>query len=98
MCGGVVVYDRLTLFLRLFLLLFALLTVVLSLLTRIPDREDSADFYVLLLGATLGMMVMASANHLIMVFIGIEMPSLPSYALAGFLKGRRAGIQAPPKD
>jgi len=92
--GGLLVYDRLTLFLRLFLLLFGLLTIVLTLLTRIPDREDSADFYVLLLGATLGMMVMASANHLIMVFIGVEMASLPSYALAGFLKGRRLSSEA----
>ena len=35
------------------------------------------------------MLLMASANHLLMVFIGVEMASLPSYALAGFLKGRR---------
>ena len=61
----------------------------LTMLTGIPDREDSADFYCLLFGATLGMSVMASANHLLMVFIGVEMASLPSYALAGFLKGRR---------
>ena len=66
----------------------------LTLLTGIPDREDSADFYCLLLGATLGMCVMASANHLLMVFIGVEMASLPSYALAGFLKGRRQSSEA----
>ncbi len=40
------------------------------------------------------MCVMASANHLMMVFIGIEMASLPSYALAGFLKGRRQSSEA----
>ena len=37
---------------------------------------------------------MASANHLLMVFIGVEMASLPSYALAGFLKGRRQSSEA----
>src|SRR5205085_5622004 len=42
----------------------------------------------------LGMCVMASSNHLMMVFIGIEMASLPSYALAGFLKGRRQSSEA----
>src|SRR5262249_5119266 len=88
------VYDNLTVFLRLFFLGFALLLIWLSLLTGIPDREDSADFYCLLLGATLGMCIMASANHLLMVFIGIEMASLPSYALAGFLKGRRQSSEA----
>jgi NADH-quinone oxidoreductase subunit N len=92
--GGMLVFDNFFLFVRLFLLAFAALLIWLSLLTGIPDREDSADFYVLLLGATLGMTMMASANHLMMVFIGIEMASLPSYALAGFLKGRRASSEA----
>jgi NADH-quinone oxidoreductase subunit N len=91
---GLLVYDNLTIFLRMFLLGFAALLIWLSLLTGIPDREDSADFYCLLLGATLGMSIMASANHLLMVFIGIEMASLPSYALAGFLKGRRQSSEA----
>jgi NADH-quinone oxidoreductase subunit N len=40
------------------------------------------------------MMVMVSANHLLMIFLGMEMASLPSYALAGFLKGRRRGSEA----
>lgn len=91
---GLLANDSFTVFLRLFLYGFAFLMVVLSLLTGIPDREDSADFYVLLLGATLGMVLMASANHLLMVFLAIEMASLPSYALAGFLKGRRASSEA----
>ena len=72
----------------------ALLTVLLTRLTRIPDRTDSGDFYVLLLGGTLGMMLMAGANHLLMAFIAVEMASLPSYALAGFLKGTRRGSEA----
>ncbi len=63
-------------------------------MTGIPDREDSADFYCLLLGATLGMMLMASANHLLMIYLAVEMASLPSYALAGFLKGRRQSSEA----
>jgi NADH-quinone oxidoreductase subunit N len=92
--GGMLVYDNFTIFLRLFLLGFTALILLLSIQTGIPDKEDSADFCVLLLGATLGMCIMASANHLMMVFIGIEMASLPSYALAGFLKGRRQSSEA----
>jgi NADH-quinone oxidoreductase subunit N len=91
---GLLVYDNFTVFLRMFLLAFTTLVIWLTLLTGIPDREDSADFYSLLLGATLGMSLMASANHLLMVYIGVEMASLPSYALAGFLKGRRASSEA----
>lgn len=91
---GLIVYDNFTIFVKLFLYGFASLIVFLSLLTGIPDREDSADFHVLLLGATVGMSIMASANHLLMVFIGIEMASVPSYALSGFLKGRRQSSEA----
>jgi NADH-quinone oxidoreductase subunit N len=94
MFTGLLAYDNFTLFLRLFLLAFTILVIWLSILTGIPDREDSADFYVLLLGAVVGMSLMASANHLLMVFIGVEMASLPSYALAGFLKGKRQSSEA----
>ncbi|MCI0462970.1 MAG: NADH-quinone oxidoreductase subunit N [Gemmataceae bacterium] len=92
--GGMLVYDNFLIFVRLFLYGFTALVIWLSLLTGIPDTEDSADFYVLLLGAVVGMAMMAAANHLMMVFIGIEMASLPSYALAGFLKGRRQSSEA----
>jgi NADH-quinone oxidoreductase subunit N len=92
--AGMLAFDKFTVFLRLFLLGFTALVIWLTTLTGIPDREDSADFYSLLLGATLGMSIMASANHLLMVFIGIEMASLPSYALAGFLKGKRQSSEA----
>jgi NADH-quinone oxidoreductase subunit N len=92
--SGLLVYDNLTIFLKMFLLGFDVLLIWLALVTGIPDREDSGDFFCLLLGATLGMMLMASANHLLMVFLAVEMASLPSYALAGFLKGRRQSSEA----
>jgi NADH-quinone oxidoreductase subunit N len=92
--AGMLVYDNFTVFMRFFLYSFAALIIWLSLLTGIPDREDSADFYCLILGATLGMALMSMACHLLMVFIAIEMASLPSYALAGFLKGKRQSSEA----
>lgn len=88
------VSDHFAQFVRTVILAASLVTVLLTQLSGIPDRDDSGDFYVLLLGGTLGMMLMASANHLLMVFIAVEMASLPSYALAGFLKGRRQGSEA----
>ena len=91
---GMLVYDGLTVYLRAFLLLFALLFVVLTKLTRVPYAEDETDFYCLIAGATLGMCLMASANHLLMVFMAVEMASVPSYALAGIMKGRRDSSEA----
>lgn len=91
---GLLVYDKLTVFFRSVLLVFAVLFLLLTRLSGIPDREDSPDFYTLVLGSTLGMCIMASANHLLMVFLGVEMASVPSYALAGILKGRRQSSEA----
>jgi len=92
--GGLLQLDCFSVFIRGFLLAFALLALILGKITNVPDAEDSADYLVLLLGGTLGMMVMSSANHLLMIFLGLEMASLPSYALAGFLKGQRTGSEA----
>lgn len=92
--AGLLSYDAFGQFLRTLLIGFAVLSVILSRITGIPDAEDSADYYTLLLGGTLGMCMMVSANHLLMVFVGMEMASLPSYALSGFMKGQRRGSEA----
>lgn len=91
---GLMVFDQFTIFFRVFLLLFLILTITLTVLTGIPDNEDGPDFYTLLLGATLGMMMMSGANHLLMLFLSVEMASVPSYAMVGFLKGRKQSSEA----
>jgi NADH-quinone oxidoreductase subunit N len=91
---GLLVYDGFTVFFRAILMLFAVLFVIFTQLSGIPDREDAPDFYSLVLGATLGMCLMVSANHLLMIFLAVEMASVPSYVLAGILKGRRQSSEA----
>jgi NADH-quinone oxidoreductase subunit N len=91
---GLLVYDGVTVYFRAVLMFFAVLFIVFTKLSGIPDREDSPDFYSLVLGGTVGMCLMASANHLLVVFLAVEMASVPSYALAGMLKGRRESSEA----
>jgi len=92
--SGLLVNDGLTVFFRLFLLVFLVLVIALTVLSGIPDNEDGPDFYTLLVGATIGMMLMASANHLLMLFMAVEMASVPSYVMVGFLKGKRLSSEA----
>ena len=92
--SGLLVFDSLTAYIRLVLAGFLVLYILFTKVSGIPDREDGADFYTMVLGATLGMCLMASANHLLMVFMAVEMASVPSYALAGLLKGRKASSEA----
>ena len=91
---GLLIYDRFTAFFRIFLLLFLVLVVTLTILSGLPDLEDGPDFYTLLFGSTIGMMVMASSNHLLILFLGVEMTSVPSYVMVGFLKGKRLSSEA----
>src|SRR5262245_61381736 len=61
--GGLLIFDKFGQFVRIFLLAFLCLSLWLSLLTGIPDREDSTDYSTLLVGGVLGMMLMVSSNH-----------------------------------
>ncbi len=91
---GLLVYDNFTVYFRTLLMAFAVLFAVFTKISGVPDRDAAPDIYALVLGATLGMCIMASANNMLMIFLGVEMASVPSYALAGLLKGRRQSSEA----
>ncbi len=90
---GLLQLDPLAEYVRGVVLLATFLVVLLTELTGEPAGE-AADLHTLFLGAALGLCLMASANHLLVVFLAIEMASLPSYVLAGFRLRDRAGGEA----
>jgi NADH-quinone oxidoreductase subunit N len=55
---------------------------------------EVGEYYVLVLFAALGMMLMASALDLLIVFLGLELMSLSLYVLAGFFRTRATGNEA----
>lgn len=91
---GMLVYDSFTVYMRSLLLLFVVLLIPLTKLTGVPNREDAPDIYTLVLGATLGMCLMVSANHLLTVFLAVEMASVPSYALVALMKRQYQASEA----
>ena len=91
---GLLVYDSFTVYFRTLLFFFAVVFTIFTRISGVPDRDAAPDVYCLVLGATLGMCLMASANHMLIVFLGVEMASVPSYALAGLIKGRRQSSEA----
>jgi NADH-quinone oxidoreductase subunit N len=56
------------------------------------ERFDSqrGEYYVLMLFSVLGMILMAGGNDLILIFLGLELMSLPLYILAGFRRNRES--------
>ena len=90
------VTDAVAFFWKVLLLLFVIGVVLMWFATTADTMHegDGPEFFVLLVGATLGMSLMASAANLLMLFMAVEMASLPSYVLAGFRKTHRIGAEA----
>ncbi len=50
------------------------------------ERANQGEYYALLLFSVVGQCVMVAANELIMIFIGLEISSIATYILAGYLR------------
>jgi NADH-quinone oxidoreductase subunit N len=84
--GGALLVDDYATFFVALILIAAALTVAMS-LEYVADRAIAgAEYYALLLFAVLGMMLMAAAGDLIIIFLGLETMSIAVYALAGFVR------------
>src|SRR5881392_3125533 len=89
--GGLVQSDSFSFFFRLLVGTVAFLVVLAAGPYLERERLPVAEFYALLLFATAGMGVLASAQELLTAFIGLEMSSISSYVLAGY---RRESLKA----
>ncbi len=73
------------------------LTVLISIGWLEVDDLPAGEFQTLLLFATVGMLLMASAGDLVMIFLGLEILSISTYVLAGFrrrdLRSNEAGLK-----
>lgn len=83
--GGMLRHDWTAFAFRVLFLFAAAMTALLSI--DVEGVADRGEYYALLIVATLGMSLMASAADMIMLFLAIETTSIPLYILAGFMKG-----------
>lgn len=90
-----IVHDPFAVFFKLLFALAALAALWMSLGSREVQTVSQGEYYGLIVAATLGMYLMASAANLLMAYLALELVSLTSYALTGFLRhDRRAGEAA----
>jgi NADH-quinone oxidoreductase subunit N len=95
--AGMFVTDAFAVFMKLLVLAGSALAIVMS--SRFNRHEGIARFEypVLMLLATLGMMMMISANNLISLYIGLELQSLALYVIAAFhrdsIRSSEAGLK-----
>ena len=91
---GVVSLDNFGLFVTLVLVVVGVLTVLLSSQVVTRDEIDPGEYYALTLFAIGGMILMATATDLLVIFIALEILSLAVYILTGIRRESRAGAEA----
>ncbi|MGE5693221.1 MAG: NADH-quinone oxidoreductase subunit N [Candidatus Zixiibacteriota bacterium] len=84
--GGMALSDNFAVFFRLVFLAGTFLVVLVSKNYLSAERFVNGEYYSLLLFSTLGMMFMAGTLDLMVIFLGLEVMSIPLYILAGFRK------------
>lgn len=89
--NGMIVLDELRLSFTLIFVIVSILTILIAAVWIDIEKLPAGEFHALLLFATCGMMLMASAGDLVIVFLGLEILSIATYVMAGF---RRTDVRS----
>ena len=88
------VIDEFSKVIKVLILMGSLSAIVMYHSSRKDLNIDLFEFPILILLATIGMMIMVSANDLIAIFIGLELQSLTLYVLAALNRNHLASSEA----
>jgi NADH-quinone oxidoreductase subunit N len=88
------VLDNFSLFFKVFALAAAILCILMSLGSNEIKQVYQGEYYALLLTCTLGMFLMAASSNLLMAYLSLELVSITSYVLTGFLPRNRRSSEA----
>jgi len=91
---GVVTADNFGLFVTWILIIVGLFSMVLAGPTIERERLPLGEFYALTLFSLAGMMLMAIASDLLIIFLALEVLSIPVYVLTGIRRDRATAVEA----
>ena len=83
---GMFISDGYSSFFKILFVLNVILTVLISVKYIGIEKVNFGEYYALILFSSLGMMIMASAGDLIVLYLGLELMALSTYILAGFIR------------
>jgi NADH-quinone oxidoreductase subunit N len=82
--GTMFISDGYSTFFKIIFFINVILTILISIKYIAIEKVNYGEYYSLMLFSTIGMMVMASAGDLIVLYLGLELMALSTYVLAGF--------------
>ena len=91
---GLLINDPFAKFMKSLVLIGAMLTLIMGYGYRKRGELVNFEYPVLILFATLGMLLMISANNLMALYIGLELQSLSLYVIAAFDRDSRSSGEA----
>jgi len=91
---GMVLLDGFAVFFKVLTALATAIVIFMSIdCAELADRTQ-AEYYLFLLSVLLGMFLLSSASDIVMLYLALELVSIPSYLLAGYLKGKASSTEA----
>ena len=91
---GMIVHDSFSLYFKWFILFSTLSIVLVSKDDNSVMDSVKGEYYAMLLIIMIGMFTMVSARNLLMVYLAIEMVSIPSYIIAGISNNDKESNEA----
>lgn len=92
--NNMLVIDGYATFFRVLAIAVGMLVVLSSFQYLRRESADAGEYYALLLYSVSGQCIMVAANELIVIFIGLEISSIASYILAGYLRDDKRASEA----
>ena len=89
-----IIVDGFATFFRALVIIVAILAILCSGQYLRRERSPGGEYYALILFSVAGQSIMAASNELIMMFIGLEISSIATYILAGYLRDDKRNNEA----
>ena len=92
--GGMLAVDGFATYFRVLVMAVGILAVLPSYSFLARQEAETSEYHALVLFSIAGQCLMAAANDLILIFIGLEISSISSYVLAGYLRDDKRANEA----
>jgi len=91
---GMVAYDAFAVFFKVLTALAAVIVVFMTMDSREMGGRPQMEFYVFLLSSLIGMFLLSASTDIVMLYLSFELVSIPSYLMAGYVKGKVQSTEA----
>lgn len=92
--SNLLVVDSFGTYFRILVMAIGILAILSSYRYLSREQAETGEYHALMLFSIMGQCVMVTANDLIMIFIGLEISSIASYVLAGYLRDDKRNNEA----